>query len=65
VILDHLGDKLVHGASIRCRLLKQFAAWRVLFNDRTLQGIDLTADAAQSLYELGFFLHRPSTLRLW
>lgn len=55
VVLDHLGDKPVHGASIRCRLLKQFAAWRVMFDGRTLQSIDLTVDATQSLHEFDFF----------
>ena len=41
VVVDHLGDDAVHGATVGCRLLQQLDAGRVLLGDRALQGANL------------------------
>jgi hypothetical protein len=55
MILDDFGDETVHRPPAGRGLLEQLGAGRVLFDDRALQCIELTADATQSLHKLCFF----------
>jgi hypothetical protein len=63
VIFDHFGDEAIESASTGSRLLQNPGTLEIGL-DRSLNGVDLTAQALEAIQQLAFFLCNMTHARI-